>query len=73
MTCTDACRKPRGGQAHCGAEGCHTTWAAAIRKRNADAPSARLSEPQSDEPPATGGIFDDRGHREALETPGGPA
>jgi hypothetical protein len=26
MTCTPACRKPHGRQAHCGAEGCHRTF-----------------------------------------------
>lgn len=28
MTCTDSCRRPSRGQAHCGAEGCHKTFTA---------------------------------------------
>lgn len=27
MTCTPECRKPNGNQAHCGADGCHQTFA----------------------------------------------
>jgi hypothetical protein len=27
MSCTTECRKPKGNQAHCGAEGCHQTFA----------------------------------------------
>lgn len=26
MTCTDNCRRPTGGQSHCGADGCHKTF-----------------------------------------------
>lgn len=26
MSCSNECRKPRGRQAHCGAEGCHRTF-----------------------------------------------